>query len=209
MCPSTLAVSSVALLALLLGPLPASAIDSIYVVRHVDRESPCAGGEEPPACWPRSSEVSLPLTPQGERRARSLARRLSKEAGATDVVAVYASHKVRTYLTARPLVEKHRLPIHVDGDFYTPSSETAEALIARIEETHPGPGAVLIVGHSETVGHLLTALGATSECHERLGLTTSSGYLSVSTGYKGLWKADSATGGCDGIRKLAPLLALP
>ena len=88
------------------------------------------------------------LTAAGEARARALAARLD-DAG---LVAVYATAYLRTQLTARPAAVARGLTVETyDADMAAP--EFADAL----RRTHPR-GTVLVVGHSNTVPGIVSAL---------------------------------------------------
>lgn len=123
----------VALLVLLMVPAAAQAQELIYLVRHAERLDDTA---------------DPPLAPEGTARATRLAAVLA-DAGIT---AVFATQFTRTVETAAPLASALNLPIRqVDAGRH------GELLrLAR----EAGPRArVLIVGHSDTVPELLTALG--------------------------------------------------
>jgi broad specificity phosphatase PhoE len=116
------------------------------------------------------------LTTEGERRAKALVRVVEK----AGVVAVYATEWCRTALTAEPAAAALGLEIHVQdngrpGDQLAecglgrptvrldPSVATAADLAEHLVAAHP-QGAVLVVGHSNTVPALVEALGAPPLC---------------------------------------------
>ena len=107
----------------------------VYVVRHAEKE---AGVPDPG------------LTYAGERRAEALAE-LCARAG---VVAVYSTAYRRTMETAGATAA--RVGAHVDTSF-GPRDEAR--LAERVRGVHAG-GCVLVVGHSNTVGAIVAALGA-------------------------------------------------
>ena len=132
----------VLLLALLLAPVAAGAADCapavLHLVRHAEKAE--VPGDKDPA-----------LSPAGERRAQALAA----WAEGRPIDAVYATHLRRTQLTAAPLAAARDLDLRV-----LPAGDTAR-LLARLRAAHCG-GAVLIVGHSNTVPELAQAFGAAS-----------------------------------------------
>lgn len=102
-----------------------------FVMRHLDTPA----GERDPD-----------LTARGRARALALADRLAGEA----IAAVYVTDYKRTRQTAAPLAERLGLvPI-----LYDPRD--TPGLLARLRAE---PGAVLVVGHSNTVPDLVQALG--------------------------------------------------
>ncbi len=107
---------------------------AFVVVRHAEK---AAGDARDP-----------PLTEAGEARAAALARRLHGR----DVVAAYATGYRRTRDTAAPTAADHRLAV-------TPydAAAPADAFAARLREAHAS-GTVLVVGHSNTVPGIVSAL---------------------------------------------------
>jgi phosphohistidine phosphatase SixA len=88
------------------------------------------------------------LSEPGQARVEALLRMVEK----ANLTAVIASEYQRTQLTVRPVAERFGLEIEV-----VPAKDpaaTAAAILA-----HPG-GRVLVAGHSNTLGPILTALGA-------------------------------------------------
>src|SRR5580765_6446052 len=104
---------------------------AIILVRHAER---------------LDESSDSPLSAAGEQRAQLLARMLDS----VGVTAIYTTHYQRTVKTAEPLATRLGLTIAKDDP---PVAE----LLRRIRESHP-TGTVLIVGHSNTVPELLTAL---------------------------------------------------
>ena len=80
------------------------------------------------------------------------AQRLARELTDAPLVAVYATEFKRTRQTAQPTADAHRLPMTA---YY--SKGPAHELAAQWKAQH-ARGAVLIVGHSNTVPDLVTAL---------------------------------------------------
>ena len=79
------------------------------------------------------------------------------------VTAIYTTHFQRTVKTAEPLAK--RLGLEVTRD-----DQPVAELMRQIRERHP-KGTVLVVGHSNTLPDLLTALGVQDprrDCRRRL-----------------------------------------
>lgn len=103
----------------------------IYLVRHGEKEA----GKDPA------------LTAQGQVRARNIAA-LLRQAGIT---AVFSSQTLRTMQTAQPMADAARVAVQ-PYDAAKPHD-----LVARV--TALDGGAVLVVGHSDTLAALVTMLG--------------------------------------------------
>lgn len=137
-----------AALLLLLGLLMAPAADAaaqettvVLLVRHAERAD-TPGDDDPP------------LSDAGRARATALADAL----GSAGVQAVIVSERQRTRLTAVPLMEAVGMEaevVSVRGGVAAHAAAVAEA----IRQRHPGR-TVLVVGHSNTVGAIIGALGA-------------------------------------------------
>jgi broad specificity phosphatase PhoE len=132
------------LLALLTFPVPpaeAQETTIVLLVRHAERaDSP--GDDDPP------------LSEAGQARAAALAHAL---AGA-GVDRVIVSERQRTRLTAAPLMEARGIDaevVSIRGGVPAHAAAVAEA----IHQRHAGR-TVLVVGHSNTVGPIVDALGA-------------------------------------------------
>ena len=111
--------------------VPAAAQNSVYVMRHLNTPA----GERDPD-----------LLPEGQRGAEALATWFHEERP----VAIYVTDYKRTRQSVAPLAARLGLtPI-----LYDPAD--TPALIARIRAEH---GAVLVVGHSNTVPDIVAALG--------------------------------------------------
>ena len=125
--------SALALALALLSPTPALAEPAaIYVVRHGEKQ---AAGKDPE------------LTAQGKARAQNVAAMLRK----AGIEAVFSSQTTRTVQTAQPMA-------HVAGvevQTYDPSKP--EAMVAKVKALKGG--AVLVVGHSNTVPALVRMFG--------------------------------------------------
>jgi len=113
--------------------VPTAAQGNIYVMRHLDTP---AGQQDPD------------LLPEGQRAAEALATWFRDERP----TAIYVTDYKRTRQTVAPLAARLDLtPI-----LYDPHD--TQGLIARVRAEH---GAVLIVGHSNTVPEIIAALGGT------------------------------------------------
>ena len=88
------------------------------------------------------------LTSAGQARARTLATLLQKR----DVVAAYATDFRRTQQTAQPVAQAHGLAV-IAYDADGPAAPFA----ARLQHDH-ATGTVLVVGHSNTVPDIVSAL---------------------------------------------------
>ena len=127
-----------------LAPGEAQAQRTIILVRHAEKAT------TPPGADP-------PLSPSGQARAARLCEML-KDA---DVQTIFTSPFVRTKETAGPLAQALHL---------TPREDpmTNPMTLVQAVRALPGSGAVLIVGHSNTIPEFLKALGAApiSAIHE-------------------------------------------
>ena len=112
------------------GAVEARAQQAVFVVRH---------GE-------MISEKDERLTEAGRARADRLAKMLRD----SKIAAVYSTDTERTIGTARPLADAIGQKIR--------TYDAIPALVDRIRRENPHD-AVLVVGHSNTVGPILTALG--------------------------------------------------
>jgi broad specificity phosphatase PhoE len=115
----------------------ASPITTVILVRHAEKAG--ATGD-------------VPLSPAGAERAKELTRVLS----GTSIAAVYSTPYLRTEQTAAGLSKAHALEtVIVDAnDAY------AKNISAMILKDHKGE-TVVVVGHSNTTGDVLKALGIT------------------------------------------------
>jgi broad specificity phosphatase PhoE len=111
--------------------VPAAAQGIVYVMRHLNTP---AGQADPD------------LLPEGQRAAEALAAWFQGE----PPVAIYITDYKRTRQTVAPLAARLGLTPIVYDPADTPG------LIARVRAAH---GAVLIVGHSNTVPNIVAALG--------------------------------------------------
>lgn len=171
-------------LLLLLLAAPAAALDTIWLVRHAEKTEP----------WPSEVDALQPLSREGTARAEALADRL-KDAG---IAAIYTSRTTRTLATGHPLATRNKIPLAAD-DATTKQNEIPPFL-AKLRERHASDRAVLIVGHSNTIPHLLKQLGATPECFARLGIKETPDGLLIE-GFEGVWRVELAKQGCAAVER--------
>ncbi|MFC4929523.1 phosphoglycerate mutase family protein [Massilia sp. GCM10023247] len=116
----------------MLTPLAALAEPSmIYLVRHGEK---AAEGKDPD------------LTPQGQQRARNIATMLAK----TNIAHIFSTPTKRTQQTAQPLAQQNGVQVQL----YDPRAP--QALVAKVKALS---GAVLVVGHSNTLSELVRLFG--------------------------------------------------
>ncbi|RNF30820.1 hypothetical protein NM04_10445 [Massilia aurea] len=104
---------------------------AIYLVRHGEKASI---GKDPA------------LTPQGRLRAQNIATILHR----TGIQAIFSTPTARTLQTAQPLAQQLGLTV----ERYDPA--TPKALVEKVKALH---GAVLVVGHSNTLPELVRLFG--------------------------------------------------
>lgn len=104
---------------------------TIYLVRHAEKE---AVGKDPD------------LLPQGQERARNIAAIL----GRAGITAIFSTPTARTQQTAAPLAQRTGVTVQL----YDP--RTPQALVDKVKAAN---GAVLIVGHSNTLPELVRLFG--------------------------------------------------
>ncbi len=165
------------ILLLLLLAAPAAGLDTVWLVRHAEKAE----------SWPtdRDLDALQPLSREGTARAEALAERL-KDAG---IAAIYTSRTTRTLATGLPLAARSKIALSADDATTKPSE--IPPFLAKLRERHPGDKAILLVGHSNTIPHLLTALGATPECFTKLGVKETPDGLMIE-GYDGAWRVEMA-----------------
>lgn len=159
----------------------AQALDTIWIVRHAEKE----------ADWPEARELDAarPLNAEGIARSERIATGLSGE----KILAVLGSPTSRSLHTGLPTARAHGCALLAAAE-----SVDREGLAAWMEELtveYPDPGAILVVGHSNTVPWLLEALGAEADCFADLGVSEKSWGLGID-GYDGVWRVDLAEDGC-------------
>lgn len=117
-------------LALLLPCAAMAQPGMIYLVRHGEK----AVGKDPE------------LTAQGRLRAQNIATLLHR----AGIQAIFSTPTVRTLQTAQPLAQRLKLPVQQYA------AETPKALVEKVKSLR---GAVLVVGHSNTLSELVTLFG--------------------------------------------------
>lgn len=123
-----------ALMIALLGTAqPAAAASQIYVMRHLQK----AQGDDPP------------LSAVGAAQAQQLARLLARGG----IKTIFATATRRAMETAAPLAKRLGLTVQ------TYDTNAPGDLVRRVNAAH---GAVLVVGHSNTVPDLVTRFGGAS-----------------------------------------------
>ena len=188
------------ILALLPLAPAASALDTIYIVRHADKAT----------FWPKARELNKfhPLSRTGMNRADAIAEHLS-DAG---IAEIYTSATTRTLATGMPLAEAldaaraaDAPKVRIGPDGRTVDRSQMLAFFDELRTKHAEDKAVLVVGHSDTVPLLLIALGALNTCFETLDIGLDGGDLLIS-GYEGLWRVNLAEPGCAGIERQTVVL---
>ena len=122
------------------GGAPAPEPTVVILVRHAEKASETA--DDPP------------LSERGLARAAALAEAL-RDAGLTGLI---VSERLRTHQTAAPAAAGRRLAVDTVA-IRGGTRAHVEAVAARIRGRHAG-GTVLVVGHSNTIPAIITALGA-------------------------------------------------
>ena len=139
-----ISVVGVVMVAAWIAPALAEA-QMVIVVRHAERAD--GGTTAPGAVMTNANDPELSAA--GKARAQALAAML-KDAGVT---AIYTTEYTRTKYTTAPLAAALKITTEVV------SAREQAALIAKIK-AHTS-GAVLVVGHSNTVLTIIKALGGT------------------------------------------------
>ena len=134
------AAAAAVLLPLALVPATARAQKAVFVVRHAEKAT-------------EASDPSVPLSAGGKVRAQKLAAML-KDAGIT---AIYSTDYVRTRATAEPLANALHEPIHIYSAKDAAGRPSPSSLLETLRKEPQA--VVLVVGHSDTVPGLLSALG--------------------------------------------------
>lgn len=126
------AIAAMTMLATLMASGSALAEPSaIYLVRHAEKGSV---GKDPD------------LTPRGQERARNIATILGK----AGITAIFSTPTARTQQTAAPLAQRTGVTVQI----YDPRGP-----LALLEEVKAASGAVLVVGHSNTLPELVRLFG--------------------------------------------------
>jgi hypothetical protein len=149
---------------IVLTPAPNEVQWTFVVVRHANRADDGA---------------HAPLTEAGEMRARRLADLIFSYAG----VATYATRFRTAQETARPTAVLWKVPVTTYDVALAPAD-----LISQIKRQHP-KGAILIVGHGDTVPGIVTEL-----CRCRIGPIPASDYANK---YEVTQRSDGSVLGID------------
>ncbi len=132
---------------LLLAGLTHSAFGqtAIFLVRHAEKATD-------------ANESSVPLSAAGRARAERLASVLAN----AGISGIYATETDRARQTAEPLARARKLEIHAYSPRNGEGKSAPRLVVDRIKKDAP-TGTVLVVGHSNTVPEILTALGHTDK----------------------------------------------
>jgi broad specificity phosphatase PhoE len=123
----------------------AAAQTTYLIVRHAERADAGTGG------MGAGGTANDPgLSPEGRARATSLAEILK----VSKLTAVFTTEFKRTQETAQPAAAAHGL---------TPTVVDAQQTAALVQKLAAATGAVLVVGHSNTVPEVIAALGITDK----------------------------------------------
>jgi len=114
---------------------------AVFVVRHAEKASD-------------ANEPSVPLSEAGAARAQRLAA-LLKDAG---VSAIYSTDTVRTKKTAEPLAATAKREIQIYEPTGSDGKVSLKPLAERLRRKNTAD-VVLVVGHGNTIGPLLSELG--------------------------------------------------
>jgi phosphohistidine phosphatase SixA len=114
---------------------------TVFLVRHAEKASD-------------SNEPGVPLSAAGRARAEKLAEVL-RDAG---VDAIYATETDRARQTAEPLARARKLEIRTYAPRDAQGKPAPQMVVDRLKKDAPA-GRALVVGHSNTVPEILTALG--------------------------------------------------
>jgi broad specificity phosphatase PhoE len=114
-------------------------VATVVLVRHAEK---AAAPEQDP-----------PLTDAGVARARALLEAL----GDAGVAAIYSTDYARTRDTAQPLADATGVPVSVIAD----ARSFVDRVAQQVRTRHAGD-VVVVVGHSNTIGATIEALGGTS-----------------------------------------------
>ena len=132
-------------LLLFAAALPALSQEAVFVIRHAEKQS-------------ESNDPPTPLSEAGTARAQRLAQML-KDAGVT---AILSTDTVRTRSTAEPLARMRGIPVEIYAANNAQGAVDPGILVRTLREHH-AKDVVLVVGHGNTVGPLLAALGCPGE----------------------------------------------
>lgn len=198
---AALGIRYVLMLALLLSCVAAPAVqalDTLYLIRHGEKEVP----------WPKTLGTYQPLDDAGRQRAAMWADELADIDLKEPIAAVYSSPYSRTVQTALPVARALGLTVQVDPA--SAEKGSIAAFVETLKTQHASDGAVVVVGHSDTIPYFLRHFGADPTCANALTLHTSGAYELIA-GYAGLFRVDLNGQGCTAIerREVEPQEAEP
>jgi broad specificity phosphatase PhoE len=136
-----LLASRIAAAALFALPAAGFAQKAVFIVRHAEKAS-------------YANDASVPLSEAGTARARRLAEMLK----GSGVSAIYSTDTVRTKKTAEPLANAQNIEIRTYEIATVGGKPDLSVLAGKLRREH-SQKVVLVVGHSNTIGPLLSALG--------------------------------------------------
>lgn len=194
--PQPLRLGLLLCLALSLALTPAvQALDTLYLIRHGEKQTP----------WPKNLGTYQPLDDTGRQRAAVWAKTFAEIDSQESIAAVYSSPYSRTVQTALPIAQALDKHVQVDA---ASAEEASIAAFAETLRTRHAQGAVLVVGHSNTIPYFLRHFGADAACAEALTLHTSGAYELIE-GYDGLFRIDLNGEGCDALERREVTLPKP
>jgi phosphohistidine phosphatase SixA len=118
---------------------------AIFLVRHAEKAT-------------EANEATVPLSDAGRARAERLAGIL-KDAG---IEAIYATDTDRARQTAEPLARARKVEVRTYAPRGADGKPAPQLLIDRLKREAP-TGRALVVGHSNTLPEILSALGHTEK----------------------------------------------
>lgn len=161
----TFALRVAGLLLLVFAAIPDAARAAVFIVRHAEKQT-------------EANEKEVPLSEAGRARAKRIGEML-RDAG---IVAVYSTDTVRTLSTAAPLAAM----VKVEPVLYAAAGADGKVDLKPLAKrilAEQGSRNVLVVGHSNTIGPLIEALG----CRETVTVGGAE--------YDGLWVVVPAADG--------------
>lgn len=181
---SLVAKAALALLLLTSSASAAGALESLYLVRHAEKQKP----------WPDALTTYQPLSDTGRARAEHWAEHFES----LGIEAIYSSPVSRTVQTAVAISTRLDLPLTTDEA--TIQKDQIGDFIDRLKAQHANDRAVLVVAHSNTLPYFLRHFGADAACEELLTLHQSGNYELIE-GYAGLFRVDLSQSGCQALSR--------
>lgn len=183
--PASLAfLRAAAILLLVLSAGTAGALESLYLIRHAEKQTP----------WPNDLTDFQPLSDRGQQRAQAWPSHLAE----LNIGAIYSSPLSRTVQTAVAVAETLGVPLNTDAA--TIEAGQIDDFVQRLQAEHGDLEAVLIVGHSNTIPYFLRHFGAEAACDGALTLHRSGNYELIE-GYAGLFRIDLGQQGCQALSR--------